>query len=178
MVTLVCAISPDDLISQSFSPLAPRSAAHGQRLKPRAHPQLLLKFVNIWHEPAGTRTVPPEPAPTIGTGTGPAPTIGTGCCFSRNQGCAARPVNVTRTRLSESRKQPAKIPERQPREQAATGHNAGSIILAGSGIARSMDSAAREQLAARRTRCASAAVRERGGSRAPHSLEPEATQLR
>ena len=77
----------------------------------------------------------------------------------------ARPVNLTRTRLSESRKQPAKIPERQPREQGATGRNAGSIILAGSGIARSMDSAAREQLAARRTRCASAAVRERHGSR-------------
>ncbi len=73
-----------------------------------------------------------------------------------------RSVNVTRTRLSESRKQPAKIPERQPREQGATGRNAGSIVLAGSGIARSMDSAAREQLAARRTRCASAR-----GSRAP-----------
>ena len=70
---------------------------------------------------------------------------------------------MTRTRLSESTKQPAKIPERQPREQGATGRNAGSIVLAGSGIARSMDSAAREQLAARRTRCASAAVRERRG---------------
>ena len=77
----------------------------------------------------------------------------------------ARPVNVTRTRMSESRKQPAKIPERQPREQGETGCNAGSIVLAGSGIARSMDSAAREQLAARRTRCASAAVCERSGSR-------------
>ena len=59
------------------------------------------------------------------------------------------------------------IPESQPREQAATGRNAGTIILAGSGIARSMDSTAREQLAARRTRCASAAGRERSGSRAP-----------
>ena len=85
---------------------------------------------------------------------------------------------------SPSRKQPAKIPERQPREQGATGRNAGSIVLAGSGIARSMDSAAREQLAARRTRCASAAVRERSGSRAPRVARsrlcgvPEATQRR